>query len=152
MPTRLSEHFTLEELIFSQTAARKGIDNTPSAEIVANLRALARVLEEVRVLLGAPIMVSSGYRSPELNRAVGGAKRSAHLLGLAADFTAPQSGTVLRVARRLAGSGIGYDKLIHEYGAWVHLGIAPADAEPRREQLSIFQGTGYLEGILSRPV
>jgi hypothetical protein len=151
MPRSLSAHFTVEELVFSQTAARKGIDNTPSAEIVDNLRTLAATLEQVREALGAPILISSGYRSLALNRAVRGAAHSAHMLGLAADFTAPAAGSVLQVARKLAASGIAYDKLIHEYGSWVHLGLAEEGVAMERKQLSIFQGTGYIEGIVSKP-
>jgi hypothetical protein len=150
MATNLSDHFTLEELVLSQTAAREGIDNTPSPEIVENLRRLAGVLEEVRNLLGGvAILISSGYRSPALNRAVKGANKSAHMDGLAADFTAPRFGTVLEVANKIAASSIAYDQLIHEFGSWVHIGLAVSGA-PRRENLSIFTGTGYLSGIRAR--
>jgi uncharacterized protein YcbK (DUF882 family) len=82
----------------SQTAARMGIDNTPTPEILKNLRIMAAKLEEIRSLLGVPVLVSSGYRCPALNKAVGGSKGSAHLLGLAADITAPSFGTVLQTA------------------------------------------------------
>ena len=152
MPTVLSGHFTLEEMILSQTAAREGIDNTPSAAIVQNLRRLAGVLEEVRSLLGGvPIQVSSGYRSLALNTAIKGADNSAHIRGLAADFTAPRFGTVIEVARKIAASSSPYDQLIHEYGAWVHIGLSETGVAPRRQNLSIFQGTGYLQGILDKP-
>ncbi|MBI3041256.1 MAG: peptidase M15 [Betaproteobacteria bacterium] len=150
MTKRLSRHFTLDELVASQTAARRGIDNTPSPAVVRNLRRLAALLEKVRTLLGGkPILVSSGYRCRALNAAVAGAKASAHMAGLAADFTAPGYGTVLQVARRIAASSLRYDQLIHEYGAWVHIGLAPARRKPRRQNLSIFKGTGYLDGIVA---
>ena len=146
MPRKLSEHFTLEEMILSQTAARKDIDNTPTPAIVANLRLTVATLEEIRTLLGVPILVSSGYRSPALNKAVGGSKISAHMQGLAADFTAPGFGTVLQVARKIAASEIAYDQLIYEFGSWVHIGLS---TEPLRQQnLSIFTGTGFLPGII----
>jgi len=152
MPKQLSEHFTLEELVLSQTAARSGIDNTAPKEIVQNLRELARVLEQVRTLLGGvPILISSGYRCPELNRAIGGSKSSAHMRGLAADFTAPSFGTVLQVARKVAASDIGFDQVIHEYGSWVHIGLANIGEEPRLQRLSIFRNTGYLKGIVTSP-
>jgi hypothetical protein len=148
---RLSRHFTLEELTASRIAAREGIDNTPAPAVRRNLRRLARVLEQVRSLLGgAPILVSSGYRSPALNAAVGGSRASAHTAGLAADFTAPAYGPPLEVARRIAASNLRYDQLIYEYGVWVHLGLAPGRRKPRRQNLSIFKGTGYLPGIVSR--
>jgi hypothetical protein len=152
MSKSLSEHFSLEELILSQTAARQSIDNMPSAAIIQTLRKLAAALEDVRSLLGGvPMLVSSGYRCPELNEAVGGAKNSAHMDGLAADFTAPAFGAVIQVARKIAASHIAYDQLIHEYAAWVHLGLAKDGVEPRRQNLSIFKGTGYLDGIVGKP-
>lgn len=151
MPTFLSEHFSLEELVASQTATRRQIDNKPSPGIVLNLRRLCAVLEEVRALLGGvPLVISSGYRSPALNKAIGGAGTSKHMLGLAVDFTVPKFGTVLQTAKAIAASGIAYDQTIYEYGTWVHLGLAPSGQVPRRQNLSIFSGTGYIDGIVTR--
>ena len=99
MRRKLSEHFTLEELIFSQTAMRKGIDNTPAPDIVRNLRRLAGALEDVRALLGAPVVISSGFRGEALNRAVGGARNSAHMRGLAAILAIAQDGGLQRLGR-----------------------------------------------------
>jgi hypothetical protein len=73
------------------------------------------------------------------------------MAGLAADFTAPGYGTVVQVARRIAASNLRYDQLIHEYGSWVHIGLAPRRGKPRRRNLSIFKGTGYLGGIITKP-
>jgi hypothetical protein len=85
--TRISHNFTLEELYASNTAAKKGIDNTPGEQEVINLTYLvARVLQPLRTDLGIPITISSGYRSPQLNNAVSGAKNSQHLTGQAADI------------------------------------------------------------------
>lgn len=152
MPKKLTEHFTLEELVISQTAARKGIDNSPSPEIIRNLTSVASILEDVRALLGGiPILISSGYRSPELNKAIGGARMSAHMAGLAADFTAPGFGTVLQVARKIASSPVPFDQVIYEYGSWVHLGLSAPGIAPRRQTLTIFRGTGYLNGLISAP-
>jgi zinc D-Ala-D-Ala carboxypeptidase len=68
----ISEHFTLEELSFSEAAARLGLDNTPSPMVVANLGLVAAVMEGIRTLLGdKPIVVHSGYRSAQVNQAVG---------------------------------------------------------------------------------
>jgi zinc D-Ala-D-Ala carboxypeptidase len=153
MPKALTTHFTLDELIASQTAAREGIDNSPDAEIRKNLLRLAQTLEDVRALLGGvPLIISSGYRCPALNKKVGGSKKSMHMQGLAVDFTAPKFGTVLQIARKIAASSIAYHQLIHEYGGWVHLGLAETGAVSLRENLSIFKGTGYLAGIQSAPV
>ena len=152
MPKSLSAHFTLDELTASQAATRKGIDNTPTPDVLRNLQSLAAVLEKIRTLLGGvSIIVSSGYRSPAVNKAVGGAKNSAHMSGLAADFTAPKFGTVLQTARMIAASEINYNQPIYEYGAWVHISLAAPGAVPRRENLSIFKGTPYLKGLVSRP-
>jgi zinc D-Ala-D-Ala carboxypeptidase len=152
MPNKLTEHFTLEELVISQTAERKGIDNSPSAEIIKNLTRVASLLEEVRVLLGTvPILISSGYRSPDLNKAIGGSKKSAHMAGLAVDFTAPGYGSVLQVAKKIASSSVPFDQVIYEYGSWVHLGLSALGTEPRRQELTIFRGAGYLNGLISAP-
>lgn len=145
---RLSPHFKLSEFTDSQTAARRGIDNTPDAASLRNLKRLARTLEEIRAALGdVPIRISSGYRSPALNRAVGGARNSAHTRGLAVDFTAPAFGSVLATAKAVAKSGVAFDQVIHEYGQWVHLAIPAEDAPPRGELLSIAKGTGYQPGL-----
>lgn len=84
---KLSEHFTLEELVLSPTALRLEIDNTPSSSALSNLQSLAiEILEPLRLAWGKPIVVSSGYRCRKLNDAVGGAKNSQHLEGSAADI------------------------------------------------------------------
>jgi zinc D-Ala-D-Ala carboxypeptidase len=153
MPRFLSPHFSLDELVASQTAARKGIDNTPGAAELRNLKRLSAVLERVREVVGGKsVIISSGYRSPALNEAVGGARNSAHMLGLAADFSVPSFGTLLQVAKAIAATPcLDYDQLIHEYGTWVHIGLAEDGVVPRRQNLSIFQGTGYLAGLVSAP-
>lgn len=84
---KLSQHFTLEEMIKSQTASRKGIDNTPTPEVIENLKLLCEnVLEKIRINFGRPLTVNSGYRGPKLNKAIGGAKNSQHMTGQAADI------------------------------------------------------------------
>lgn len=118
----MSEHFSIAELTFSQTATRRGIDNTPSEQVSANLRRLMETLELVRALVGKPLMISSGYRSPALNIAVGGAKDSAHVQGLAADINVAGM-TPKTLAGLIRDSGIAFDQLIYE-GTWVHIGLA----------------------------
>ncbi|MBL8382068.1 MAG: peptidase M15 [Burkholderiales bacterium] len=145
---QLSPNFSLEVLVRSDTARRLGIDNQPSRPDLANLRRLAACLEEVRALLDAPLVISSAYRSPALNEAVGGAPGSRHRLGLAADFTCPGFGPPLAVARAIAASPIAFDQLIHEFGRWVHLGLAPAHAQTRRQLLTIRSAAlGYEDGL-----
>ncbi len=142
----MTEHFTLAELVASQTATRKGIDNTPGADALINLGRLAATLELVRALVGGPITVSSGYRCPALNRAVGGAANSAHVSGLAADITAPGL-TPRALALLIRESGIAFDQLIYE-GTWVHIGLCAG--VPRGQVLTATFTAGrasYSEGI-----
>jgi hypothetical protein len=145
---QLTPHFTLEELCFSQEAARAGIDNTPSREVTANLLRLAKLLEKVRALLTNPIHISSGFRCPELNARIGGAKTSAHLEGRAADFICPAFGTPYVVAKKIAGTRLGYDQMIHEYGRWVHIAVPKPQQKAQRELLSIFEAGRYLPGLM----
>jgi len=122
---RLTEHFTLDELTVSQTAARKGISNRPGPDAVTNLRALCRnVLEPLRVRTGAPIIVTSGYRCPELNARIGGSATSQHCIGQAVDFTVAglSVADTVTLIRRL---GLPYDQLIDEFGQWVHVSHGP---------------------------
>lgn len=120
----LSPHFTLEELIHSQTADRKGLDNTPNAPILNNLTITAANLENVRKLLGNPISISSGYRSPAVNRAVGGVATSAHTQGWAVDFICPAFGSPKEIVDAIKAEGIKLDQCIEE-GTWVHISFAP---------------------------
>ena len=85
------KHFTFQELTKSATAKRKGIDNSPSMQVRANLAALVEnVLDPLREAYGKPIVVTSGYRCEKLNRAVGGAASSQHVKGQAADIRSVQ--------------------------------------------------------------
>jgi zinc D-Ala-D-Ala carboxypeptidase len=138
MATQLTTHFTLEEFTDSQTAARRGLSNTPPAHELENLERTAKVMEKVRTLLGdKPILISSGYRSPQVNAAVGGSKSSAHMSGLACDFSCPGFGTPRMICHRLNlhMKELGVDQLIHEYSTWVHLGLSTG--APRHQALTI---------------
>ena len=140
MATQLTPHFSLEEFTDSQTAARKNIPNVPSAnsQEMKNIQRTAETMERVRILLdGKPILVSSGYRSPKVNAAVGGAKTSAHVHGLAVDFSCPGFGSPIQICKKLEPhmKELGIDQLIHEYQTWVHLGLT--SGEPRRMALTI---------------
>ena len=144
---KLSEHFSLDEFTASETALRKGIDNTPPPAVTEKLRMLAATLEQVRSLLGNNfIRISSGYRSKELNRAIGSGDSSAHVLGYAVDFTCPIFGTPKEVANEIAKSAIKFDQLIYE-GTWIHLSVDPRN---RREVLTATFKNGkayYSRGI-----
>jgi hypothetical protein len=142
----LSNSFTLEQLIFSETAVRKGIDNTPNDEQIANLTELAQVLERVQSLLGHPLHISSAFRSPKVNSLVGGSPTSAHMEGYAADFVCPSFGTPLEVCKAIVSSDLAFDQIIQE-GTWCHLSIDP---RMRHETLTAsFAGgkASYTNGI-----
>ena len=132
----LTLHLTLEEMTYSEVAARLGLDNTPSPTVVANLGVVAACMETIRTFVGdKPLVVHSGYRSVEVNQAVGGMGTSAHCRGLACDFVCPGFGTPLEVALAILQSNIAYDQLILEYG-WVHVGLAQNRLSFRREALT----------------
>jgi len=149
---RLTEHFTREELEFSETALRRGIDNRCPAELLDNLTYTAAGLERARTILGnTPIHITSGYRCPALNAHIGGVDTSKHLVALAADFVAPAFGTPLDIAQHLArqGKALDYDQIILE-GRWVHIAFAPWPGAGKRELLTAhFAGGGvsYTKGI-----
>lgn len=134
MSDMLSPHFSLDELTNSDTAARAGIDNTPPPDVLETLKHTCTGLEAVRVLLGAPLAVSSGYRSPALNKLVGGQANSQHCKGEAVDFTARQFGTPEQIVARLVASQLAYDQVILEFGRWVHISFG---GKERRQALVI---------------
>jgi hypothetical protein len=119
----MAKFFTFNELTRSETASARGIDNTPGAEAAARLEVLAgRLLDPVRELWGAPLTVNSGFRSPGLNAAVGGAASSQHLRGEAADITTGSRKGNKRLFEMIAESGLAFDQLIDESGySWLHI-------------------------------
>ena len=141
---KLSKNFSLEELTFSITANNHGIDNTPNAEVKAALKRLAvEVLQPIREAWGQPIVVTSGYRCPKLNAAVGGVKGSQHLLGQAADIKAANpadNGKLHACIKRLVQQKkINVGQLIWEYGSktcpkWVHVSL-PRVGKPNGQLL-----------------
>ena len=145
---KLSNNFTLDEFLLSQTAERQGIDMTPSDEVVGNLKTLCEtVLQPLRDLVGSPLIISSGFRPIELNTRIGGSKTSAHVTGRAADFRVIGM-TPFVVCETLRDEGIMYDQNIHEFGRWTHVGIAKNN---RDEDLTAYRGSDgkvkYVIGI-----
>lgn len=137
---QLSPHFTLEEMTRSEWAARHGFPNQPGERELANLQQTAIAMEMVRQILGGlPIHVSSGYRSAAVNAGVGGARTSAHVLGLACDFQCPDFGTPYQGAcclmQAMKAGQLDLDQLILEYG-WVHVGLANFGQPSRRMLLT----------------
>lgn len=136
----LSTNFTLEELTFSHTAVRKGISNVPSQEIIANLeRVCFDLLEPLRAMFNAPIIISSGYRSVALNKAIGGAKNSQHIQGEAVDFTV-KGMTVQEVYEVIKNSDLVYRQNIQEFSAWVHLSVTNGDGVKRQNLKAVKNG------------
>lgn len=132
MADQLSPHFTLAELTASTTANRLGLRNVPDSAALYQLTKTAQMLERVRELLGVPITVTSGYRSPDVNAAVGGRTSSDHLKGMAADIVSPGFGIPHAVATAIAPhvSTLGIGQLILEGikgKRWVHLSTDPVD-------------------------
>lgn len=146
---QFTDHFSFEELVASETAARFGLDNTPPANLMPNLRVLAAGLELVRTALGGrPIHINSGYRCEALNTRIGGARSSRHMSGLAADILCPSFGTPLEVCRAIAAAGLKPDQVIHEFGKWCHVSFAAPGSQPRGELLTIASAaTGYQAGL-----
>ena len=123
MTTWLSPHFALEELIATE---HRQFDNQPPPEVRAAPVDTASRMEAVRHALGDRVIsISSGYRCPALNAAVGSTPGSAHLTGHAVDFQCLSLGAPLEVARVIARAGLAYDQLIHEFGRWVHISFDP---------------------------
>ena len=144
MDAQLTEHFSLAELTVT---SHRDIDNTPPGHIVDHLKVTARGLEHVRLLLGTPLLINSGYRCPALNDAVGGALASQHMRGEAADFIAPAFGTPFEICRAIEASDLRFDQLIFE-GTWVHASFVD-DRMPRRSVLTWRKGQGYEVGLIA---
>lgn len=148
---QLSPHFDLAEMSVSQTASRQGLANIPDLAVVAALKLLClNVLEPLRAHFARPVIVTSGYRSPAVNKACGGAASSQHCLGQAADFTAPGVSNI-DLAQWIMRN-LKYDQLIYEFGesGWIH--CSWRDGRLRNEELTarrIGGHTKYLPGLLA---
>ena len=138
---KLSLNFTLAELTHSETAERLGLDNTPDEKVKANLVRLARMLEDVRRVLGRPIMVNSAYRSLAVNKAIGSKPTSQHCLGCAADIRVPGL-TPNDIVNLVVKSNIEYDQLIREFDSWVHISITNTHTDKPRRQVLIIDKSG----------
>lgn len=137
MDMMLSENFRLGEFINSRTAERLGIDNTPSWEVVFHLRQLCReVLQPLRDHYGRPIVITSGYRCPELNEAVHGVGESQHLYGCAADLRLPDIDTGRQWYFWIVNH-LDFDQLLLEHNrrgdSWLHVSHQP-DYKQNRHQ------------------
>jgi len=151
---QLSKNFSLDEFLVSQKAKENNIDNTPSGEVIENLRKLVlNILQPLRDKFGQ-VGITSGYRSPALNAAVGGAKDSQHQYGMAADIHVPGMGND-KLAEYIRDN-FDFDQVILEFhtagnpsSGWVHVSYnAPHN---RKESLTAVKQDGktvYLKGII----
>ena len=143
----MASYFTLKELCMSNVAKSRGIDNFPTFEIAAHLEELTvKLLDPLRQAWGGAIIVTSGYRCKMLNTAVGGAVRSAHMEGYAADLYPANGRTeeLITFAREWAEKcHIRYDQLIHETdkrgGLWLHIGLYGPGGVQRGQYLELMK-------------
>lgn len=121
------KYFTIEELTRSTTARLRGIDNTPSQQVINNLIALVdNVLDPLREAWGKPIHVNSGYRCLALNKAVGGVPASQHMRGEAADITAGGKESNRELYSLLRQLNLPVDQAINEKDfSWIHISYGP---------------------------
>ena len=139
----LSEHFSLDEATYSETAIRMNIDNQPDERQLTNMKSAAEQLEAVRNVTGA-LRVNSWLRLPDVNLAVGGSKISSHMDGWAIDCSS-SAHTPYALCQLVIKAGIKFDQMIHEYGRWMHISFAP---EMRQQALTIYKPEGkYKPGI-----
>lgn len=135
----MSKNFSLAELVASDTARRRGIDNTPSFEVVSHLEELCdNLLQPLRDAWGAPISVTSGFRCHKLNQAVGGVATSAHLMGYAADLQISDMKKFDEFVKFVVGwiKDKSFDQcLIERSGStrWLHIGYKNQNGEQRHQ-------------------
>ena len=117
--------FALKEFVKSNTAARLGINNNPSEDVKKNIELLVeKILDPLRESFGKPIIVTSGYRCKELNKAVGGAAKSQHMSGEAADIRSVEDSKSAnkKLFELIIELGLPFDQLINEHDYdWVHV-------------------------------
>ena len=156
MSTKITEHFTVEELTASPTAKAKGIKNTPTPEHLANMKYVCeKILEPVRAHFGKPIKINSSYRCPALNAAVGGSKTSDHCKGMAADIEIP--GVANADLAQWIMDNLDYTQLILEFytpgipdSGWVHVSYDPSNLKNQELTATKVAGkTTYLPGLVA---
>lgn len=153
MPRLLSPSFTLEELTFSQTAARQGIANRPDASQIRALTDLCgNVLQPLRDAVALPISITSGYRSSKLNRAIGGSHTSQHMDGEAADIVCFGLQTK-KLFKSVIELNLPFDQLIYEGGRqsiWVHVSFVPRNGRGQILAATFPEAGGVVYTALTR--
>lgn len=137
---KISEHLDLSEVIRSDSAKRNGISNMPTAEHIENFKILAaKVFEPIREHFGVPIRISSGYRSAELNKCVGGSSTSQHSTGEAIDIDQDQTTITNKQVFEYIKDNLAFDQLINEFNySWVHVSYK-ANGKQRGEVLEAYK-------------
>jgi hypothetical protein len=129
--TKLSASFNLDEFIISQVAERHGYRNEPDEKQIENLRLLCvNVLQPLREIIAVPVFINSGFRSFDVNAAVGGKFNSQHIEGKAADFIVPSMKLV--DVFNIVLQKLSFDQLIYEFGKWIHVSW---DGEKNRNEV-----------------
>lgn len=167
-PGYITKNFSFQELTHSQTASRRGIDNTPTNQHKRNLiESTENLWQPIRDALEIPISISSGYRGPKLNTAIGGSKNSAHMYGFAIDFRVHGVPNCYLLAKKILEiikeKNLNFDQLILEFpsgdredpensmpGSWIHLGYKSPSGQHRRQILTAVKRQGktlYLQGL-----
>lgn len=144
---KLSENFTLEELTYSATAQRYGIDNTPSEVVVGKLRTLCKtVLQPIRNKYGKPVVTTCGYRCPKLNKIAKGSATSDHMYGNAADIRslsdtkADNKALFDLIVKMMVNREIQVKQIINEYGYdWIHVSYQDGRTAKKNEVLEAFR-------------
>jgi hypothetical protein len=150
---KISEHLYLAEVIRSESAKRYGISNMPTEEHIANFKLLAEnIFEPIRSHFRCPILISSGYRSKELNNKIGGSKTSQHCLGQAVDIDMDGTdyGATNADIFKYIKSDLPFDQLIWEFGSdnnpdWVHVSYSDRH---RKEILKAIRVNGKVKYTL----
>lgn len=144
---RISKHISYKEATLSQTAVRKGIKNDPDAYQLQNMQLLAeKVFEPLREHFGVPIAINSFFRSPKLNKAIGGVPGSQHTQGRAIDIDDTLGGVSNKQMFDWIRENLDYDQLIWEFGNnqnpdWVHVSYV-SEAENRKRALKASKKNG----------
>ena len=134
----LTENFSLEELTHTD---HREFDNTPNDVELENLKRMAEFLEEVRALLGKPLLINSCYRSEQINNSVGSKSTSQHRVGCATDFRV-NGMTPNEVVKAIIASDLNFDQIIREFDRWTHISIPNSIHNLPRKQALIIDKSG----------
>ena len=144
---KISDHISYREATRSNTALRRGIDNIPDVEEIENMKLIAeKVFEPLRKFVGGPIKINSFYRSPELNIAIGGSKKSQHCKGQAIDLDDTYGHRTNASMFTYIKNHLDFDQIIWEFGddknpAWVHVSYV-SEEDNRRRCLKAYKENG----------